>query len=97
MKKYHKTNALMRSISSMLRRYHFILFFTLIAVCLVGVVYLVNQALGLSAGTDDNYTSSISAGSIDQATLTRIQALHTSSESVTDPSFPDGRLNPFGE
>ena len=78
-----------------LRRFHLLLFFILVASLLSVTVILINKTITDTASQE--YTSNISAGSIDNATLNRIQSLHTSDTPTT--SLPDqtGRTNPFSE
>lgn len=76
------------------KRFQFTLFFVVIVACLVGGIMLINNAL---KDIDPNYTSPISAGSIDQDTLNRINALHTSAQGSPAPTLPAGRINPVGE
>lgn len=85
-----------KTVGSFFRKFHLTLFFVIIIACLAGAVMLVNQVLTQSAA-DDAYTSSINAGSIDQATLVRVQALHQSSKNQPAPALPAGRVNPFAE
>lgn len=93
-KKQH--NSASKSIGSFISRFHFTLFFVFIVGCLSGAVIMINKTL-TETSADDAYTSSINAGSIDQATLVRVQALHTSSKGVAAPTLPAGRVNPFAE
>lgn len=88
-------NALLRPLGDFLKRFHLIIFFVLVVGCLAGAVILINNTL-TEAGTGD-YTSSINAGAIDQATLERVQALHTSAQPASTPELPAGRINPFAE
>jgi hypothetical protein len=50
-----------------------------------------------ASSTDSSYTSPIGAGTIDQATLQRIKALHTSDEAAPAIVTLPGRINPFSE
>ena len=59
-------------------------------------VYSFTNLLG-ETSTDTTYTSPISAGTIDQATLARIKALHTSDEPTPAIVTPPGRIDPFAE
>lgn len=77
------------------RRFHLLIFFVLIVGCLSVAVIMINQTLTVSS--PDTYTSSIGAGSIDQATLERLQSLHPSSQPSPAPTLPSGRVNPFAE
>lgn len=78
------------------RRYHLTLFIVLIAAGLVASVYFLTTILN-DASVDDTYRSPISAGTLDQATLDRINALHTSDDALPTPVPPSGRTNPFVE
>lgn len=89
------SNLAAKSIGRFFKRFHLLIFFVFIVACLSFAVIQVNQLL-TETPVDDTYTSSINAGSIDQATLTRIQSLHTSSSAST-PELPAGRINPFSE
>lgn len=88
-------NSLLKPFVAFLRRFHLILFFILIVACLAAAIILINQTL--TEGPDGDYTSSINAGTIDQATLERIQSLHTSGQPSAAPALPQGRINPFAE
>lgn len=91
----HSSNLLTKTIRTLFKRFHLMIFFVFIVGGLVGSVILVNDIL-IDDSTDSNYTSSINPGSIDQATLNGIQSLHTSS-GVPTPELPGGRINPFSE
>jgi len=86
---------LLRPVGAFFRRFHFIIFFVFIVGCLAASVILINKTLTESSSQD--YTSTINAGSIDQATLERIQSLHPSSQPGPAPELPSGRINPFAE
>lgn len=77
-------------------RFHTTIFILLILGLLVtAVLFITNILNDASIGAD--YQSPISAGSIDQATLDRINALHSSSDPVP-PALPQGvRVSPFSE
>ncbi len=91
----HSIN-LLKPVKKLFKRFHLTIFFIFIAACLSGAVILINNTVKESS-TDPDYTSSINAGSIDQATLNRLNSLHTSGEGATAPAVPAGRINPFGE
>lgn len=95
MKKVHITSFL-KPIATLFRRFHLTLFIVFITTGLGYAVYTFNNLLKTSS-TDSTYTSPLGAGSIDQATLDRIKALHTSDTVVPDPTYPAGRINPFSE
>lgn len=77
------------------RNYHLLIFFIIVAALLaVGVIMLNNALLDTSSKT---YTPSITSGSIDQATLDRVESLHTSDAPATPELPSSGRINPFAE
>lgn len=78
-----------------IQRFHLILFFILVSGLVAAAVLLINNAL--TEPSQEQYTSSINAGSIDQATLERIQSLHSSAQPTSAPALPEGRINPFAE
>lgn len=84
-----------RLLLAFLKRFHLLLFFIFIVGCLSASVILINKTL--TESTDEAYQSSINAGTIDQATLVKIQSLHSSSQPKTAPTLPQGRVNPFAE
>ena len=84
-----------RKLSDFFKRFHLLLFFILVVACLAAGVLLLNQTL--TETSDQEFTSDITAGSIDQSTLTRIEALHTSDRPNTPPTIPAGRINAFSE
>ncbi|MGV9001464.1 MAG: hypothetical protein ACOH18_00700 [Candidatus Saccharimonadaceae bacterium] len=88
-------NSLSRLLIAFLQRFHLLLFFIFIVGCLSAAIILINKTL--TESTDQTYRSSINAGTIDQATLERIQSLHPSSQPSATPALPVGRINPFAE
>lgn len=86
---------LSRLLIDFVRRFHLLIFFVLIVGCLSAAVILINQTL--TPAPDEDYTSSIQAGNIDQATLERVQSLHPSSQPAPTPALPPGRINAFAE
>jgi len=87
---------ILKPIKKLSKRFHLTLFFILITAGLSGAILVINDTLKDSS-TDPSYTSSINAGSIDQVTLTRLNALHTSAEGNPAPTFPAGRISPVSE
>lgn len=77
------------------KRYHLTLFIVFVTGGLAYAVLSFTQLF--TESTDNSYTSPISAGSIDQATLNRINKLHTSDEPTPQMQMPAGRVNPFSE
>jgi len=98
MQKIKKSSSIdiFKPFKKLIKRFHLTLFFVFVASGLAGAVLVINNTLRDSS-TDADYTSSINAGSIDQVTLTRLNALHTSAEGSTAPAIPAGRTNPVNE
>lgn len=88
--------SLFKPIGQIIGKFHMTLFIVFIVAGLGVAVLFLASILNDAAG-GDGYTSPINAGSIDQATLERIQELHTSQEGASTLRFPDGRVNPFAE
>lgn len=88
-------SAFVKSFGAFIRRFHMIIFFVFLVACVSVAVLLINKTLTESAPED--YSSSITPGTIDQATLERVQSLHTSNQPSPAPTMPDGRVNPFAE
>ena len=89
-------STLLKPVSKIFKRFHLTIFIVFIVACLAYAVLSFSTLLTESS-TDTSYTSPIGAGSIDQATLERIQALHTSDEPTPAMVAPSGRINPFSE
>jgi len=85
-----------KPIVTIFKRYHLTLFIVFVTACLAFAVITFSNLLATSS-TDTTYTSPITAGSIDQTTLERIKALHTSDEAAPPLVTPQGRINPFSE
>lgn len=94
-KKKTTTNIVAKPFVILFKRFHLIVFFVFIIACLSVAVILINQIL--TESSIDSNTPSSSTGSIDQATLERIQSLHTSDNPGPLPQPPAGRINPFNE
>ena len=88
--------SLLAPLAFVISRYQITLFFLFVMTGLIASVILLNSIIGDTTASED-YTSPISAGTIDQATLDRLQALHTSKDSATTEVRPSGRINPFAE
>lgn len=88
--------SLSRPLKRFFHRFHTTLF---ILVVLGGLVYatLLLASILNDASISEGYESPIQAGSIDQATLDRIDALHSSDEELPPPPRVEGRTNPFVE
>ena len=92
----HSSGRITKSIEKLFKRFHLTIFFVFIVACLAGAVILINETLTSGSQIED-YQSNINAGSIDQATLNRIQSLHRSDQATELPVLPQGRINPFSE
>lgn len=92
----HTSGFISKSIEKLFKRFHLMIFFVFIVACLSVAVVMINKILTESSDTT-GYTSSINAGSIDETTLIRLQALHTSDQETPTPAVPEGRVNPFAE
>jgi hypothetical protein len=88
--------SLLKPIGHFFARFHLTLFILVVASGLGCAVLLLNGIL-TDTSAAEGYVSPIGTGSIDQATLDAIKALHTSDETVTDKTLPEGRINPVAE
>lgn len=95
--KPHQSSPFVRRLVRLFRRFHLTIFFVLIVAVLAASVILINNMVNDASTATQDYTSPITAGSIDQATLERIKTLHKSDEPIPDPAPASGRTNPFGE
>ena len=86
---------LLKPLKKISKRFNLILFFIFVIGCLAGAILLINNTL--QETSTDPYTSTIDAGNIDQVTLNRLNALHSSSQSTPAPTLPTGRTNPVNE
>ncbi len=89
-------SSLFKPIGRLFVRFHMTIFIIFIVAALTAAVMFLNSILGDTSDTQ-GYTSPISAGNIDQATLNRIKQLHTSDEPAPTLVLPSGRINPFAE
>ena len=89
-------SSLLKPIRTFFGSIHLTLFIVVVAAGLSYAVFTLNDILTLADTGDDSYVSPISAGSIDQTTLERVQQLHTSTENFSSPNY-SGRTNPFNE
>jgi hypothetical protein len=85
-----------KPITRIFQRYHLTIFIVFVAAGLSFAVFSFTNLLD-EASSDTTYTSPIGAGSIDQATLERIKALHTSDDNTAAIETRSGRINPFAE
>ncbi len=77
-------------------RFHLTIFIVFIVAGLSYAVLMLNDMFIYTSDTD-GYTPQNDAGTIDKATLDRINQLHTSDEAVPALDQLSGRTNPFGE
>lgn len=89
-------SSLFKPIAPLFKKYHLTIFIVFVVAGLGYAVFTFTNLLGQTS-TDSSYTSPISAGTIDQATLDRIKALHTSDQPTPAIVTPPGRTNPFSE
>lgn len=85
-----------RKIGTVFSRFHMTLFIVFIVSGLSYSVVLINNILN-DPNIGSTYQSPISAGSIDQATLERINSLHASDEALPAALPNNERTNPFTE
>jgi hypothetical protein len=88
--------SLLAPLSFIVSRFQITLFFLFVMAGLIASVTLLNSIISDTTASKD-YTSPISAGTIDQATLDRLRALHTSQTPTAPETHPSGRINPFTE
>lgn len=86
-----------KTITTILHRYHIVLFVVVIAGSLVIVVLLLNNIIVTSSNVNNGYTSSSNSATFDQATINRIEQLKTDTQGSTSINFSQGRTNPFIE
>ena len=89
--------AITKPLFNILRNFHLTLFFVLVIGALMAAVILINRTITDSENESTDYTSSITPGSIDEATLLRLQSLQQSGEPRAPDALPEGRINPLSE
>jgi hypothetical protein len=87
------TQSIKKGIVAFLHRFHVMIFVIIVLGGLAVVILLLNNVV-IRSGQKDGYTSDISTGSFDQATIKKIQDLQNRSQS---PIPSSGRINPFVE
>ncbi len=90
-------DTLLKPFSVLLKNFHLTLFFVIVSAALIGAVILINKTIADSEQASADYQSSINAGSIDEPTLQRLQALQPSGAPGAAEPLPEGRINPFNE
>lgn len=83
---------LQKSLSGFFGRFHFIIFFVLVAAGLMTAIYVLNGAIASS--DPSNTTTTSGASTFDQATIDRIRQLRTPDQE-TRKIQAEGRINPF--
>jgi hypothetical protein len=86
----------MKPLGRFLQRFHTTIFILFITGCL-GLAVLLLYGILSNASLDPNYKSDKSPGYIDQATLDRINGLHSSDGPFPAPPTSTMRINPFAE
>jgi hypothetical protein len=81
---------------SFLRRFHIVLFVTIVFGCLAIAVLMLYTTI-LASGDPKDYTPNTTNTSFDEETLKRVEELKTRDETASEPAFPSGRINPFIE
>ena len=85
-------------LSSLLRRFHVVLFVVVVFGSLAVAVLVLSSILQTSTTPSDQLdTSTGLSSSFDQTTIDRVGKLRTGSESPANSSLPQGRINPFAE
>lgn len=90
-------SVLFKSLGRIFQRFHTTLFIVIIVAGLSYAVISLSTLLGDASNTTTPTTSPTAQTSTDQATIDRIEALHTSDEAPDNVELPSGRINPFAE
>jgi len=85
-----------KALGLFLRRFHVVLFVTIIFGCLAIAILLLYTTIIASSDAKD-YVPTTTNTSFDEETLKRVEELRTRDETGSEPSFPAGRINPFIE
>lgn len=85
-----------KAFTHFLRRFHVVLFVTVIFGCLALAILLLYTIILTSSEAKD-YTPNTINTSFDEDTLKRVEELKTRDETGSEPTFPSGRINPFVE
>ena len=86
----------LKPIVRLFNMFHMTIFIVFIIACLAAAVLFLTNMLN-DASVGDDYTPTSGPGTIDQVTLDRINALHTSSDALPAPITYPTRSNPFTE
>lgn len=91
-----KLTSFFRPIVVVFKKYSLTIFIVVLVGGLTTAVIILNNALQKSYETS-GYTTSTDVTTFDQATINRVNQLHTSSGPATGYTAPAGRINPFSE
>lgn len=95
MKNNVSIESLIAPLKAMLSKTHVTIFFVVIVAGLAYAVFILNQSLILSSGSE---TPSAAANTnFDEETIRRIEQLRTNTDEPANTSLPNGRINPFVE
>lgn len=97
MKNDLKLSNIFRPIGTAFKKYNLTIFIVVLVGGLGTAVLLLNNALQKASQTDGSTSTNAANASFDQATITRVNQLHTSDVAPTDYTPPSGRINPFSE
>ena len=86
----------LKSLGHLISRFQVTIFIVLVVAGLGAAVLVLNDIL-TDTSLKDGYVSPIDPGTIDKATLDRLEQLHTSDDTVPPIDLPQGRINPFSE
>ncbi|MAU34139.1 hypothetical protein CMN23_03380 [Candidatus Saccharibacteria bacterium] len=96
MQKNSSVSNIFKPVGKLLSRFHLTIFILFVVALLAAAVLFLYQILN-DATVADDYQSPITAGSIDQTTLNRIDALHASDGTLPERQAATTRNNPFSE
>lgn len=86
----------LKPFTKILSKFHFIIFFVILAGGVGYCVLTLNNILEKSSDTS-GYTSSLTVTTFDTTTIGKLTNLKTSTDATIDTSLPAGRINPFTE
>lgn len=89
-------DAIKKSLSTFLHRFHVTLFVLVVFGGLALVIFMLNGVIIRSTETS-GYTPKTPNATFDQATIDRIEELQTRGQTNGGPTLPPGRTNPFVE
>jgi hypothetical protein len=89
-------STLLAPVADAFRRYSLTIFIVVLVGGLSTAVLILNSTLQESSNIS-NDPASLDITTFDQATISRVNQLHTSSDGVGQFTLPSGRVNPFSE